>query len=538
MTNVAVNGRTLYVGGHVYAPGFPFATAVFIDGDTIAWVGDDVAAGAYRDLADTVVDCDGAFIAPGFVDAHVHATASGMAITGLDLTGYTRRVDVIEALSHWARESGGATIIGHGWDETRWDDPRPLHREEIDRATWGSVVFLSRVDVHSALVSSALIAAMPELQTLAGFDPSGWLRDVAVARARSSVFASIAPAQRKRAQQAFLDRASQCGIVAVHEMAGPSLSSVADARSLMELSQAGLGPDVSVYWGELASADAVERAHQIGVVGLGGDLFVDGSLGSRTALLREPYHDDPLTMGVQALSAHEVAEHVVAVTECGLQAGFHVIGDGAMALVVEGLMQAASHCGVDAMRRSRHRLEHAEMLDTASRAVLRDLGVTVSMQPMFDALWGGAGRMYAERLGEERASSMNAFAAIAADGLLMAFGSDSPVTPIGPWQAVHAAMAHPHAAISARASFHAHTRAGWRAIGRDDAGAIAPGSPAHLALWRVAGYRDEPPDDRVSRWSTDPRSGTPDLPDLDLGIPECLRTVVHGRVVWDRGELS
>lgn len=538
MTDVGSGTRTLYFGGNVYAPGFPFATAVFVDGGTIAWVGDDVAAAAYRDVADSEVDCAGAFIAPGFVDAHVHTTASGMAITGLDLSGYRRRTDVIDALVRWAKDHGGATIIGHGWDETRWDDPRPLHREEIDRATWGSVVFLSRIDVHSALVSSALIATMPQLHSMAGFDSSGLLRDVAVAHARSAVFASISPDQRKAAQHAFLRRASQAGIVAVHEMAGPSLSSVADAQSLVELSKSGETPEVSVYWGELASADAVARARDIGVVGLGGDLFVDGSLGSRTAFLHEPYHDDPHTNGVNTLSQSEIAEHVVAVTELGLQAGFHVIGDAAMSVVVDGLAQAAAQCGVDAMRRSRHRLEHAEMMDAASRGVLRDLGVTVSMQPMFDALWGGSAGMYAARLGVQRAASMNAFAEIAADGILMAFGSDSPVTPIGPWSAVRAAMDHPHAGISARASFHAHTRAGWRAIGRDDAGAIAPGSPAHLAFWRVAGYRDGQPDDRVSRWSTDPRSGTPDLPDLDHGEPECLRTVVNGRVIWDAGEMT
>lgn len=533
MTHVTMKTRTLYVGGNVYAPGFPFATAVFVDGDTIAWVGDDVAAAAYRDVADAVVDCAGAFIAPGFVDAHVHATASGVAMTGLDLSGYRRRTDVIDALTRWAKKCGGSTIIGHGWDETQWDDPRPLRKEEIDRATWGSVVFLSRIDVHSAVVSSALIATMPHLHELAGFNPSGLLCDAAVAEARRAVFASIPPSQRRAAQRAFLQRASQCGVVAVHEMAGPSLSSVADAQGLVELSQSGETPEVSVYWGELASAESVARAQEIGAVGLGGDLFVDGSLGSRTAFLHEPYHDDPHTVGVHSLSHDEVADHVVAVTELGLQAGFHVIGDAAMSVVVDGLAHAASICGVEAMRRSRHRLEHAEMMDAASRAVLRDLGVTVSMQPMFDALWGGPAGMYAARLGEQRASSMNAFAEVVADGVLMAFGSDSPVTQIGPWAAVRAAMDHPQAGISARASFHAHTRAGWRAIGRDDAGAIAPGCPAHLAFWRVAGYRDEVPDDRVARWSTDPRSGTPDLPDLALGLPECVRTVVNGRVIWD-----
>jgi predicted amidohydrolase YtcJ len=157
------------------------------------------------------------------------------------------------------------------------------------------------------------------------------------------------------------------------------------------------------------------------------------------------------------------------------------------------------------------------------------------VQPAFDAAWGGEDGMYAERLGAERARGLNPFAAMTRAGVPLVLGSDSPVTPLDPWGAVRAAAFHrtPAHRISARAAFHAHTRGGWRAVGRDDAGVLVPGAPADYAVWRVGDLVVQTPDERVANWSTDPRSGTPGLPDLTPGgdLPVALRTVVGGRTV-------
>ena len=115
-------------------------------------------------------------------------------------------------------------------------------------------------------------------------------------------------------------------------------------------------------------------------------------------------------------------------------------------------------------------------------------------------------------------------------------GSDSPVTPLDPWGAVRAAAFHrtPEHRVSARAAFNAHTRGGWRASGRDDTGVLVPGAPADFAVWDSADLVVQAPDQRVANWSTDPRSGTPGLPDLTPGrpLPSALRTVVGGRTVF------
>src|SRR5213076_3347046 len=90
----------------------------------------------------------------------------------------------------------------------------------------------------------------------------------------------------------------------------------------------------------------------------------------------------------------------------------------------------------------RHRVEHAEMLDAQTIAAFADLGLTASVQPAFDAAWGGPDGMYATRLGAERAAGLNPYAALLRAGVPLAFGSDSPVTPLGPWEAIRAAAFH------------------------------------------------------------------------------------------------
>jgi len=146
--------------------------------------------------------------------------------------------------------------------------------------------------------------------------------------------------------------------------------------------------------------------------------------------------------------------------------------------------------------------------------------------------------MYAQRLGRARALDLNRFSELAAEGVALAFGSDAPVTPLGPWAALRAAAypSEPGAAISARSAFTAHTRAGWRAA-RREGGALAPGSPATFAVWRAGELGIDAPDERVARWSTDPRAGVPGLPDIAPGreLPDCLATVRGGRTIFDAG---
>ncbi|PRC42446.1 amidohydrolase, partial [Mycobacterium sp. ITM-2017-0098] len=188
-----------------------------------------------------------------------------------------------------------------------------------------------------------------------------------------------------------------------------------------------------------------------------------------------------------------------------------------------------------AVARCGHRLEHLEMVSEEQAEKLGSWGVIASMQPNFDALWGGQAGMYAQRLGVERAGGLNRFALLASQGVPLAFGSDTPVTDMNPWATVRAATTHrtPGSAISARAAFAAATRGAWRAGGVRDGmmGALVPGAPATYAVWEADDFDVSAPADAVQRWSTDPRSRVPVLPRLDDGFPTCRQTVHRGAVI-------
>jgi predicted amidohydrolase YtcJ len=207
--------------------------------------------------------------------------------------------------------------------------------------------------------------------------------------------------------------------------------------------------------------------------------------------------------------------------------------------VVAGFRAAAEEIGAPSVVQGRHRLEHVEMTSPEEMAVLGSLGVTASMQPMFDAYWGGTESLYAQRLGVDRALPMNALASMNRAGVALAFGSDTPVTPFDPWAAVRAATQHRTESerITARAAFNAHTRGGWRAARRDEGGVIALGAPASIAVWDVPGdLVVQTPDSRIAAWSTDPRAGVPQLPDLspDVDLPTCVLTLVAGETAYER----
>ncbi|MBZ6138762.1 amidohydrolase [Streptomyces olivaceus] len=516
--------------GEVHSPADPFATAMVVERGQVAWVGSEGAADAFADGVDEVVDLDGALVTPAFTDAHVHTTATGLALTGLDLSGAPTREAALALVRDFAAaRPGDRVLLGHGWDAARWPENVPPTRAELDDATGGRPLYLSRIDVHSAVVSTALLDLVPDGAARA----DGPLTGDAHHAVRAAALDAVTPAQREEAQRAALAHAASLGIGTVHECAGPEISAEDDLTGLLRLSAGEPGPRVVGYWAERD----VDKARELGAVGAAGDLFVDGSLGSHTACLHQPYADAGHT-GTAHLDAADVAAHVVACTEAGLQAGFHAIGDAAVAAVVEGVRAAADKVGLARVRAARHRVEHAEMLTPETVAAFAELGLTASVQPAFDALWGGEDGMYAQRLGVERARTLNPYAALLRAGVPLAFGSDSPVTPLDPWGTVRAAAFHrtPEHRVSVRAAFTAHTRGGWRAIGRDDAGVLVPGAPADYAVWRTGELVVQAADDRVARWSTDPRSGTPGLPDLTPGreLPVCLRTVVGGRTVHVR----
>lgn len=536
----------LYRNGSVYTAADPFATAMLVDGDTVAWVGSEQAASSIADSSMEIIDLQGALVAPGFVDSHLHLTETGLALEALQLRGARCARDLLDAV---ASAPGEGPVLGHGWDEATWTDATLPGAAELERAARGRQVYLARVDVHSALVSGALTSAAG-LARLDGYDGGARVSGAAHAAARQAT-RKLPEGELRRYQARALGEAAANGFVAVAEMGAPHIGGAADLRAAAAWDQtgpaAGSGPfpEVLPYWGELASSEehAKDLAAQFGgaVLGLAGDLNIDGSIGSRTAALRAGYADAAEERGSLYLTAEEAAAHLAACSLAGLQGGFHIIGDAGLDAALTALDLAAAEVGEQRIRAAGHRFEHVEMVDAAAVGKMAHYSVTVSAQPAFDAAWGNPTGLYARRLGE-RSRAMNPFATLYSAGVPVCFGSDSPVTPLRPWSSVRACLEHNNESerISARAAFLGHTRAGWRAARYRNpmAGQLVPGAPASFAVWDVDELMVQVADGRVQSWSTDPRARTPLLPALDTGAdPVCLQTVRDGAELYASPEL-
>src|SRR6478735_6607996 len=247
-----------------------------ISGSTISWIGSEHAipvAGA----PDRVIDLDGALVIPGFVDAHVHTTDAGLALAGLDLSGTRSLAQCLAAIREFAATRAEAVLWGHGWEETRWPENRPPTRAEVDEAVGNRPTYLSRVDVHSALVSTALAAEVVGSAGLAGWSDTGPVTQQAHAAVRAVARQRLSVGQRSAAQLAFLRAAAANGIVEVHECGAGDETGRADLAALLALD----GP-IPVRGYLAAAASDPEQAMMLladtGAHALGGDLTVDGAI--------------------------------------------------------------------------------------------------------------------------------------------------------------------------------------------------------------------------------------------------------------------
>lgn len=475
--------------------------ALLLVGDRIAWVGPSVrAAPPY----DEVVDLGGAWLTPAFVDAHVHGTATGLAMAGLDLEGAASLAECLDRLRRYAGAHDDTVVLGSSWDDSRWPEGRPPTAEELSDAAPGRMVVLTRVDGHSCVVDTGTLARLP-LEGLRGVgrddrgQPTGLLTEQACQAARRRALGRLPGAQLDAARHALCRRAASLGIASVHEMGHPGLSGLQDAQTWA----AGAWPvEVHTWW-------AQPDAQPGGALRPGGDLFLDGSIGSHTAAVLHGYADGG-GPGELFLGDDVVHEFFAAATRAGVGAGVHAIGDRAVDQAVRALEAAAADAGVTAVRACRHRIEHAELVSPELVARLAAVGAVVSAQPAFDARWGGEDGLYARRFGSATARETNPLRWFATAGVRLAFGSDSPVTPLDPWAGVLAAERHRGGLGLARVeALAAHTLGGRFAAGQDDVGPLRAGARADFAVW-----------------SEDP------LQAPDPRAVGCLATVVAGTVVY------
>ncbi|MFP8952088.1 amidohydrolase [Natrialbaceae archaeon A-arb3/5] len=443
-----------------------------------------------------VVDCGGRVVLPGFIDAHTHLEQLGQHLVHADLSNADSAADCLDQLRDRADEiADGEWVLGFGYDETEWDEPARgrLSREDLDRVSDEQPVVAFRVDLHTASLNSValsrLAGEMPDEDLdHEGGEPTG----VAVEDA-AKVARETAAADREEMREVLVaaaDYAVERGVTGVHD----KLRNATAPRVYRELAAAGELPiRVRIdYWSDyldslvdvgLATNDGDDRV-QTGAI----KSFSDGSIGSRTAKVREPYADSPSAAGDGATDETEgdrgqwviVPDELAALVERadaeGFQLSIHAIGGEAIEETLSALESTADPAA------ARHRIEHAELATDEQFERMAEAGVVASMQPNFHR-WAAKGGLYDRRLGEDRRDRTNRIGRALEAGVPLAFGSDC--MPLDPLLGVHHAVnaATDSQRLSVTEALRAYTRgAAYAGFDEDRLGTLAVGKLADLVV--------------------------------------------------------
>jgi predicted amidohydrolase YtcJ len=488
------------------------------------------------------LDLEGRLVTPGFNDAHIHFGSGGQGLLNVSLLGTTSLAEIERRVAAAAAQAQpGEWILGRGWDQTRLPASElgpggwPT-KEVLDRAAPNNPVLLSRVDGHTSWANSAAMRiagidrntqnpAGGEVVRDARGQATGIFKESAEGLVGRHVPAPTA-AQTRRGIRAALDLAARTGVTSVQTDA-----SQMDVQVYRELADAD-SLSVRVYAWFPLEMRVIQALRERGVQAHTGDEWVrmgmvkgytDGTLGSRTAYMLEPFSDDHSTHGLAQYTEAQLDSLVTAADAAGLQVILHAIGDAANRQALDAFERAAAANGP---RERRHRIEHAQVLDRADIPRFRRLGVIASMQPTHatsDMRWAET------RIGRERAvEGAYVWRSLLDAGAVVVFGTDFPVEPMPPVEGIYSAVTRqsreepgvppggwlPEQRLTRAEAIRLYTAASaygeWEETRK---GTLRPGMLADFVVW-----------DRDLLT----------VPDVEILQAEPVLTVVGGRIVYRR----
>ena len=388
-----------------------------------------------------VVEANGGTVLPGLVDSHCHPFEYGWLKRSVDLRGSGNVTGVRLRLQAGVQRSRpGEWVFGRGWDEERFPGKKMPTRVDIDDITPDNPVALSRVCGHVALLNSRAIGEL-KLDAEAGDEYerassslTGIVKEAAMTRALAAIPRS--PERCGADLQAVEAEAAKLGLTALHCIVSPegfreelaALAQLAASGSL-SLRYRAYVPLEALELVEAGGAFAGAQTDRLRINGV--KIFADGSLGARTAALREPYSDDPSNSGILRMTDEQLSSAVEAAASKGLQAIVHAIGDRAVEQAVDALSRVTG-----GKNPKRHRIEHAALLPRDLRGKMVRHGIRAAVQPLFvtSDTWAAA------RLGEERVRDLYPFRSMLEEGIVTSGGSDSPVEALSPVLGMWASM--------------------------------------------------------------------------------------------------
>lgn len=522
---------SLYVNGVIWTgePSNPVAKVMAVDDGRIVFIGQTLPSSI---SGKELIDLNGKFTMPGFMDNHVHFLEGGAGLASLDLRNVRSPAEFKRKVADYAKNQPlGRWILNGNWDQTLWGGELP-NKDWIDQSTEDHPVYISRVDGHMALVNSATLRiAGIDLDTP---DPAGGLimrygngepNGILKGNALNLVLKIIPQPSDDELMERFSlaqEHALSVGLTKVHAISGyPTETSLYDIfkmardRGLMKIrihvstpieswiqpathrSQSGDGDEILV-WG--------------GVKG-----FIDGSLGARTAWMHKPFADEPSNTGLPLNKPSRLSELVSEADKAGVEISIHAIGDRGIDTVIEIMKNTAG----DDIRNRRYRIEHFQHPTEDAIQELSDSGIIASMHPYHVI---DDGRWAVSRLGMGRLATSYAFRSILDSDGILSFGSDWPVVPLSPMKGVYAAVTRrtldgvnpngwvPEQKITVEEALMAYTANNAYSFAEENiAGTLEVGKRADFIVL-----------------SEDPRR----ISEVDLADVEVIKTVIGGEEVY------
>ena len=504
---------------HTQDSAYPRATAVAIRDGRVWAVGDDEEIRTLARPDAQMIDLEGRLVLPGLTDAHFHYYDWALGRRRLTLAEATSLAGVRERLAQRVRETPpGHWVLGQGWNETRWPEPRTPTRADLDDVTLDHPVVLWRNDLHLAVVNSralreaGITGDTPDPpQGLIDRDesgqPTGVLRELAI----NLVSAVIPPLTEEETVEAMRDGFAvlhRLGLTGVHDyriMGGadgpPAFRAYQRLQAAGERSAERSRRSLALRMWMHIPGERLDEAIALGLrTGMGGDylrvghvkFFADGGQGARTAWMLEPYQDTG-DCGMPLTPMKEIAQAVRKADRAGLAVAIHAIGDRANRELITTFEQVlnSERESTTAPPVAPHRIEHVQMIRPDDVIRLGQLGVVASVQPihapddmpMIEKSVGPRGRF------------AYPFRDMLEAGVTLAFGSDCPVANPNPMFGIHAAVTrqqrddepqggwYPRQRLTVAEAVWGYTMGTALVAGREaELGSITPGKLADLIV--------------------------------------------------------
>ncbi len=532
------------------------AEAIVIKGNRIAAVGTtkDITSRFRRTPNGRTIDLRGKLVTPGFNDAHIHFLNGGIALLNVNLNGAKSLEEALRRVAERAANTPeGVWITGRGWDHTLWGNKFPT-RSDLDKITAKHPVFLTRVDGHVSWANSLALqkanvtkaTTAPEggeIERDANGEATGILKETA-AGIVGKIIPTPTDADRARGLELALKQAREYGITSIQDNSGYGATKIyrdfikRDKMTVRVASWQDFEDSIDKLKAQRAGFQTFkDDPFRLRLTALKG--YVDGTLGSRTASLLEPYSDDHTNAGIPRRPQEELTRMIVERAKEGFQIALHAIGDRANRMAIEGFIKSSQehyqrfNLPKDSSKKyppikpieyaPRHRIEHAQVIAPSDFKRFAELGIIASMQPshaISDKRWAG------ERLGEYRTLGAYAWHLMRSYNVHTPFGTDFPVEGMSPYVGLFAAVTRqspdleplggwqPQERLSIRDAIRCYTReSAYASFEENDKGQIKAGMLADLVVHSK------------NLLTVEPR---------EILTTEAAMTIFDGRVIYER----